>query len=420
MVLVVAGGLSLAAYLIRTKPPPVRREDLARRTRVEVYRVVPQRIQETFVGYGTARPDQLVTISAQVSGQVVAVASGLEDGSELKRGELLVQIQEDDYRHQLERASNLIKADQATLQQIELEGANLKRLINSAKQEVRITQDEYDRVARLFENKVAAKREFDLARSSLLQVNRELDNLQTKLAVLGPKREQTKASMAAHQAEQALAQLNLDRCRIVAPFHGRVKRRQVEVGETIQAGRPLVVALKLDRIEVPIELPATCAAKVETGSGCTLYVESIPTLRWSGRVERLSPAADEQSRTITTYVVVNNNDQPKPLLPGLFVRAEVAGPVHDDALVVPRGAVQSGAVFVAVDGVAHKRPVELTCSLREVSVVGSGIAPGDAVILTNLASLQDEMPVEVEGTPRQLANSRGKPAAATRPAGDSR
>lgn len=409
MLLAVAGGSGFAYYLIATKPPPVRKEDPARAIRVEVFRVAPETVRETFVGFGTARPDEGVTLSAQVGGKIVEVARGLEDGSAIKAGQLLIRIEEDDYKHQLERTGNLIKSDEATLQQIEIERENLKTLLASAQQDVRIAKDEYTRISRLFENDAAAKREFDLVRSALLRVTREEDTLKSRLAQLGPKKAQTEASMAAHKAEVELARLSLGRCRIVAPFDGRVQRRVVEVGETVGPGTPLLMVLKMDRIEVPIELPATCASKTEIGNACTLAVESVPSLRWTGRLERLGPAADVQSRTITAYVVVDNTAQPKPLLPGLFVRAEVDGPLHADALVVPRGAIRSGSVFVAVDGVAREKPVTLACTLRDRAVVTRGIQSGDELILTNLASLRDAMPVEVAATTHGVADGRRMP-----------
>jgi len=400
-----AGSASLALWLIRTKPPPVRRETPPSRLRVEVHTIVPQNVQEKLVGYGTARPDETATLGAQVTGKIVEVAPGLEDGCEVKKDQLLLRIQEDDYRFQLERARNLITSDQATLEQIKLERANLQALIRSAEQEVKIAQEEYSRVSRLFESEAAAKREFDLVRSALLRVTRELDNLRTQQAVLGPKEQQVLASKAAHEAEAGLAALNLERCRIVAPFNGRLKQRMVEVGESVQPGKPLVLLLRLDRIEVPIELPAAGASKVSVGNECVLTVESMPGEQWIGRLERLGPAADERSRTFTAYVVVDNTRESKMLLPGLFVRAEVGGPVHENALVVPRGAVRDGAVFVAADGVARKRPVELACTLRDLAVIAKGVQPGDDVIVTNLAGLADAMPVEVHAASR-LANRR--------------
>ena len=205
MALALAAGGAVAAWLVHTKPPPVRREDPTRAMRVEVFRVGPQTVQEVLVGYGTARPDETATLSAQVAGKVVGVAKGLEDGATIKKDQVLIRIEEDDYRHQLDRAGNLIKADQATLKQIELERSNLEKLIASAKQEVRIAEDEYRRVSGLFEKQVAAKREFNLVRSMLLRATRELDTLETRLAVLEPRKEQTLASMSAHKSEVALA-----------------------------------------------------------------------------------------------------------------------------------------------------------------------------------------------------------------------
>ncbi len=418
MALVTAGGAGIAHLLISTAPPPVRREVEDQATRVQATPVATQRVQESLVGYGTARPDQTSTLSAQVNGEVVEVAKGLEDGSEIQQGQLLIRIEEADYRHQLERARNLIKADEAVLKQLKLERGNLERLIQNAKQELGIAQDEYSRVDRLYKKKVAAKREWDLARSSVLRVQRELENLETKLALLEPRREQAEASIAAHRAEESLAKLHLDRCRILAPFDGRVHKRQVEIGETVRSGQPLLTVLKLDRIEVPIELPASCAAKIKIGNRCRLFVESMPGEQWSGVIERIGPAADERSRTFTAYVVVDNTKQSRPLLPGLFIRAEVEGPVHSEAIVVPRGAIREGAVFVAEQGLARKKPVTLTCALRDVAVIETGLEPGEKVILTNLASLHDGAPVDVHPPEQKLANGRKANAATTRPVGE--
>jgi hypothetical protein len=117
--------------------------------------------------------------------------------------------------------------------------------------------------------------------------------------------------------------------------------------------------------------------------------------------------------------MVDNTKQPTPLVPGSFVRAEIAGPLHADAIVVPRGSLRDGAVFVVEDGLALKRPVELTCSLRDVVVVRSGLKVGDNVIVTNLASLQDRMPVTVKAREDLLANNRPKPSATSRNTGGS-
>ncbi len=417
MLAVLAGGAGFAYLLISTKPPPARRTTPMATTRVQVYPLARQTVEEVFKGHGTARPDQLATLSAQVGGKIVEVAKGLEDGSEVTEGQLLLRIEEADYTHQLDRAKNLIKADQATLEQIEIERNNIKTLIASAKQEVKITEDEYSRVARLFEDNLAAKREFDLARTALLRVTRELENLETRLAQLEPKRSQTEASLDAHQAEVRLAELSLSRCRIVCPFDSRVKRRAVELNETVAPGQPLIQLLKLDRVEVPVELAASQASKVTIGSRCTLRVENADDKAWHGTIERLSPSADAQSRTFTAYVMVDNTDQPQPLMPGLFVRAEIAGPKHADALVVPRGAIRNRAVYVAEDGKARRRPVELRFTLEDHAVIEQGVEPGEAIIVTNLASLYDGAPIQADTVePTALANARGEPTPATQSA----
>lgn len=407
MIALLAAGAGFAYLLISTKPPPVRRETPTATTRVQAYPLERQAVVETFHGSGTARPDEAVTLSAQVGGKIVEVAKGLEDGSKVTKGQLLLRIEEADYQHQLDRAKNLIKADQATLKQIEIERKNIQKLIASAKQDVQITEDEYSRVARLFEDNLAAKREFDLVRSALLRTTREVDNLESRLAQIEPRRMQTEASLDAHKAEVRIAELNLSRCRIESPFDGQVRRRVVEQNETVAPGQPLIQLLKLDRVEVPVELPASLASKVKIDTPCKLHVESLENQTWHGTIERLSPLADEKSRTFTAYVTVDNTDQSTPLIPGMFVQAEITGPEHADALVVPRGAIRNDTVYVAEDGKARRRPIELHTTLEDRAIIAQGVDVGDAIILTNLASLYDGAPIYVDtAASTALANGR--------------
>jgi len=109
-------------------------------------------------------------------------------------------------------------------------------------------------------------------------------------------------------------------------------------------------------------------------------------------------------------VHVVNTGQKNPLLPGTFVNARIKGSVIKGAVAVPRDAIVSGHVFVAtqlkpvasdrnssqvLQGVAHSRKVTVNRTLRSLAIIGSGLQPGDRVILTNLDVIHDGATIRV-------------------------
>ena len=105
--------------------------------------------------------------------------------------------------------------------------------------------------------------------------------------------------------------------------------------------------------------------------------------RWTGHVVRVSPKADEQTRTATVYVLVDNSTQDTPLLPGTFVHARVNGPILKQILAVPRDAVLNGKAFVERDGIVSQRTVKIRRTLHGLALIDGGLESGDRVVLTN-------------------------------------
>ncbi|MCP4592436.1 MAG: efflux RND transporter periplasmic adaptor subunit, partial [bacterium] len=200
---------------------------------------------------------------------------------------------------------------------------------------------------------------------------------------------------------------NLDRCRITAPFAGRIDQVGVELGERIQVGQELLALLNPELIEVPIELPISVRHRVRSDAACRLSIDSSGEVVWSGRVQRISPSASEFTRTFKLYVEVDNRQQDERLVPGSFVRAEIDGPTLEDVLIIPRGVVQQGRVYVYRTGQAHPCPVQVVRHLQDRAVV-TGLQPGDRVITSNLDALYDGAAVSLEGTARATPPSDGE------------
>jgi multidrug efflux system membrane fusion protein len=389
MLAVGAGGFFVLMSL-REKPPVV--EPTRPTLTVQAMRVEPQTLIAPIEGFGTARADRLALIGAEVAGQVVAVHPNLRVGAEVLDGDVLLRIDSREYEAQLERARSQRAADTASLAELDVREVNLKDRIATATGELEVAEREYSRVLRLYEAGTSNPRELDAARLALQQARRILQTLEGELNALPAQRARIQALIELRQAEVDLADLSVERCTIRAPFSGRLDRVQVEIGERVVPGQQLVALLDPSLIDVGIELPLSLRSRVRTGAAAHLRLESQPHVNWTGAVARIGPQADEMTRTFTLYVEVRNDGQQTPLMPGAFVTARVDGPRLEDALLVPRNAIRRQRVFVAEDGVARQRPVEIETRLLDRAVV-RGLQPGDVVITSNLDALFDGTPV---------------------------
>ncbi|MCG8403562.1 MAG: efflux RND transporter periplasmic adaptor subunit [Phycisphaerales bacterium] len=390
--------------LMTTKPKAKRSVSTAPLPLVGIQTLMPEDIQEIFVGYGSARADRESLISAEISGQIMHVPDRIKDGAMVEKGETLVSIDDRQYRRELDKALGELADIEAQLDRIGIERTNVERLIAIAEREVQVQKDEYKRLSDLYEANSASKKEWDFSRLEYERSNRVLQGLQNDLALIPARKAGLRATRDARQAAVELARLDVDRCAIKAPFSAQIDRIMVEIGDRVQVGGQIVRLVGKRFIEVPVELPLAVRPKTKAGTEAVLTMDSIPETQWNARVRRLSPEADAASRTFTVYLEVDNEEQSTPLVPGYFLTARISGPTITDAFVIPRGVIMENRIFVANDGQAHVREIQVVCFVRDRAVISGDVKPGDKVILTNLDILYESAAVRwqddaLEGTP---------------------
>jgi multidrug resistance efflux pump len=395
IVVLLAMGAAGLAILRRLAPHPATATPERPPLMVDAVRLTPTTVVAPLEGYGTARADRSAAISAQVTGQVAGLAEGLRDGAAVEAGVLLVRIDAREYEAQLERARSQLAADRAVLARIDVEEASLGQLTATARDEAAVAEREYDRIRKLLESGQSSLRELDAARAAVKRARLGVQELERQLAAIPDTRAQQQATCALRRADVDLAELYVERCVIRAPFAGRVEQVSVELGEQVGPGRRLMVLVDPDLIEIPLALPVSLRPRVYVGAPVHLALESRPERAWSGRIVRIGPSADEQTRTFSAFIEVSNRAQPEPLMPGMFVRAQVEGPTLTDVLLVPRAAVRRERVFVCEAGQAFQRAVEIVEHVRDRTVV-RGLSPGQVVITSNLDVLYDGAPVQPE------------------------
>lgn len=396
VVLVLVMGGSAAAWLISHKPEPESTVPTRPPLIVSAVRVEPRTVVEPILGFGTARSDRRARISIQVVGEIVELGEDIKEGAHVEKGQVLMRIDDREYQARLKRAKSALDSDQAQLEQLDKEDTNLRRLIDLAEEELEIARREYDRVRDLIERGSANPREFDAASGDLKRARRTLQILENQKAVLPDRKAAQQATCELRRAEVTLAELNVERCTVLAPFDGRLDKVRTEIGERVAPGDQLCTLVDPMLIEAPIELPISVRGSLDIDAECELTIESLPGVRWTGRIKRIAPVASEATRSFKVFVEIDNRHQPQLLMPGAFVQAKIGGLTFENATVIPRGSIENGRVFVYSDGAAVPREVTVVRHLLDLTIV-EGLEPGELVITSNLDSLKDNTPVRLRG-----------------------
>ncbi|OZI34514.1 efflux transporter periplasmic adaptor subunit [Bordetella genomosp. 10] len=210
---------------------------------------------------------------------------------------------------------------------------------------------------------------------------------------------QARANYAAAQAnEQRLRQLEGFK-RIVAPFAGVITRRNVDVGDLIDAGsgRPLFVLSQTDPLRVYLNVPQSYAQRVKPGQHVVVTQSELPGQDFKGVIARTAASIDLATRTMQVEISLPNPD--KVLLPGAYVQVDLQLP-PSDALVLPANALmfrREGALVAVVDdaGKVSLRKVTVGRNYGQTVEVPEGVTTTDRVVLNPADSLANGDQVSV-------------------------
>jgi RND family efflux transporter MFP subunit len=356
-------GLVCAGVLFATSGGAEKAEQPPSPLIVEVTRVAPETIRARVEGSGIVEAALRVEIAAEVAGRVVEVSPRLVPGAEVRAGESLARIDSRDYQAGVQEASALVRQRELEL---ELERGR----------------------------QVTAAREWEVLGGGRSAA-------EAPLAVRAPHLGVAEASLEAARGALVRAQAGLARTRVTAPFDAVVVRETADPGDWVGPGTPIAVLVGRDEARVSLGVPVDRLIQLDQAEGSVVQViQDLPdggSVARAGRVLGVAGELDAQSRTATIVISIPDpfGGDGLPLYPGAFVRAEIEGRTIPDAFVVPRDAVQDGVVWIAVDGVLRRRAVEIAWQDAETAAIVSGLAAGDAVVVTPMAVPVDGMPIQV-------------------------
>lgn len=347
VILVFALGITIA--LVKSKTTSERNIGGGDPIAVRTISSEPRAVDRVWEGFGTARTMIASDIVAEVAGRVVARPLDIEPGESIRSGDLILQLDDQDYANAMEAAQQAADALQAQVDGLAVETERLSTQIEFAEDEINASERDLTRTDDAIAQGAGSPGERDVKLQALRRLQREQLALKQQLELIPSRRAQLMAQLAAQRANTRIAKENQTRARITSPLDGEIVSVGPRAGDWVANGTMVARVVDLSRLEVPLKLPASSSSWVKTGDAVSLWVgdaEGEPDHR--GRITRIAPEADASSRTITVYVEVEQDSSgAERLLPGQFVLGRVTTRDPDPRVVLPRRAIQGEYVFVA-------------------------------------------------------------------------
>jgi RND family efflux transporter MFP subunit len=360
----------LYIVLAAAAPQAERAEVVARPSAVFVTEAELSPVQLSVTTQGEVTPLTEIDLTAQVSGRITYVNPNFVDGGFFEAGDVLVRLEDADYRLAVTRAEALVAQSRQAL--------------------------------------VREQAEAELAREEWASLG---EGEASPLTLREPQMAEARAQLASAQATLDEARLNLSRTRITAPFEGRVRAKSADLGQYVGPGAQLGRVFATNRVQVRLPLTNAELATLnlplafhanETNPGRPAHLSANvagQVRNWEGLLVRSESAIDPQTRTMSAIIEVEDpygeaaEAAGAPLAVGLFVTARIDGRELDNAIVLPRSALRGAdQVFVAqLDGTLSIHPVTVIDTSAERVVVTAGLEPGDRVVTSPLRGAANGM-----------------------------
>lgn len=369
-ILIIVGFFALFIVLGATQPRPQRETPVPRPVAVFVAEAVQSPVQLMVTTQGEVSPVTEIGLVAQVSGRIAYVNPDFTQGGFFREGDVLVRLEDEDYRLAVTRAEALV--------------AQRRQALIREEAEAQLAAEEWRAIG---------------------------EGEPSALTLREPQLADARAQLAGAEASLREARLALARTRITAPFNGRVRQKLADLGQYVGPGTRIGEIFSTDTAQV--RLPFTDAELGRAGIPVAFRAEdraSAPVItlganlggawrEWEGRIVRTDSTINPQTRTLYAIAEVDDpfgaaaETAGAPLAMGLFVEARVPGRAIESAITLPRSALR-GADQVLVarpDGTISVRTVTVIDSRPDRLVVTSGVEAGEYVVTSPLRGAADGM-----------------------------
>jgi HlyD family secretion protein len=360
-----------------------------------------------------------IAVGAKVMGRVAWI--GVEKGDRVQQGQVLVRLEDSEFRAQSSQARANLAAAQARLDQLRSGSRPQEKLkdkagVLQAEATLRNAEAEYERTEKLYRGGVVSQAELDRAIAgrdtsrALLEAARQ----SSSMTDVGPRAEEIRAADAqVRQMKAALdyADTQLAATEIKAPVSGTVLQRIVERGEMVSpsafgesGARTSVVSLAdLNDLQIELDISQTDFSRLQMGQRAEIVPEAFPNLKYTGFIAEIAPEANRAKATVQVKVKVDNPDE--QLRPEMNARVnfladgKAAESKSSPRVLVPKAAVVrsdgNAFVFVVKGDRVEQRSVRLGEEAGDYYYVLEGLSGGESAATTGAEKLRDGARVKI-------------------------
>lgn len=360
-------GLSLfvAKSIIDNPPAAKPRPDRASRPISIDIRTAEIVDYQVFIeSYGTVQPATQTALTPQVAGKIVTVSENFNDGGFVKEGEVIIQIDRSDYQIQVKTAAASLAQAKATLSE---QSALSEQAIN-----------DWKRLGR--------------------------KGNPSPLVARQPQLDAARAQVSSAIAQLEKARLDLNRTSISAPFDGRIRNKNVDLGQYVSPGTALteVFSTQSAELKLPVamsDLPFIYVPSPGNTSGSDVSFK-VGKRELIGKIIRSDGSLDSRTRQLyVTALIENPFTQGAEVTIGQFLRAKIMGQLIEKVVVVPTSLINANnQILLATNGKVRHQTVNVIWRNERTSLVDSGLRNGDAIVLTPLGDDIANIKVKITGS----------------------
>lgn len=310
----------------------------------------------------TIEAEKVVDVVSKVAGHVVKLA--VEEGMQVKKGQILAQLNE----------------------------AELKIDLLQAKVRMETDKNALDRAQDMLSKNLIAKENFDTVQM------------------------QYESSKAAYEA----ARLKVEYTEVEAPISGVISNRHIELGQRVNANEILFTIADFNPLRARIYVPEKDIARVFVGQEAIIKVDALADREFTGKVTMISPVVDPTNGTVK--VTIDIDGAQKWLKPGMFASIYITTEKHENTLLIPKKALllesETDQVYVMQDGRAHKVALTIGFSSGDNVEVLDGLQEGQQVVTIGQDGLREGLPIKVPGeqiVPEETVTQAGIPEQPQKP-----
>ncbi|MEM9243078.1 MAG: efflux RND transporter periplasmic adaptor subunit [Pseudomonadota bacterium] len=308
-------------------------------TNVTVVKIQPRDVPKVIKSIGSLYANREIEVSTQVDGLVDKIL--FTNGDQVKKGQLLYQLDD--------------KLDQAKVAAMQ---------------------------AALTLSEITYKRYSTLVKGSA--VSQEMLDKAT-------------ADYKSKQANLNVAQTELEKMRIQAPFAGTIAASKVNIGQFVEEGTDLVKLIDKSSVTARFSVLQHYLNTIKLGQRVKITSTTFPKQFFNGKVTYIAPSIDNQTRTVMVWAQIPNKDL--KLAPGLFVHIQLQIGMDKNAILIPQEAliptVEGEDVFIVKNGKAYRKAITTGQTFGDQIVVSKGLQAGDTVVTLGQEKLSDGKPVNI-------------------------